>query len=337
MSLLIQLNADLQQYFPNDQRRLQVWVCRRKTCARKPGSIRVLREVKRGEKTRASTAHNSIPTAQKPDLDLGSSLFGGSASSMSNNANPFSSNASLSNTSPNIFGGLDTTALAAKPPQLPPSDVQPPSETFAQKLKIDDNATAKPPISDPWPEVDKFPEPYKFFHLDAYPEELEPTPEETSKSSAGSSKAQYDVEDNSSSMLDKDAYESSLDKTFQKFSDVISQNPEQVLRYEFKGQPLLYSGSDGVASRFVVPHGKAGAVKGIPRCELCGSQRVFEMQLTPHLIFEMEKDEAIDIDSGMEWGTIIVGTCIDNCGDEGTVSFQEEWAGVQWEERVVRR
>lgn len=152
-----------------------------------------------------------------------------------------------------------------------------------------------------------------------------------------SSKIKFDADDASSSAMDKDAFESTLDKTFQKFSDHVAQNPEQVLRYEFKGQPLLYSGADGVASRFVVPHGKAGAVKGIPRCEKCGSQRAFEMQLTPYLIYEIEKDEAMDMDSGMEWGTIVVGTCANNCGEGGTVSFREEWVGVQWEERVARR
>lgn len=66
------------------------------------------------------------------------------------------------------------------------------------------------------------------------------------------------------------------------------------------------------------------------------------MQLVPYLIYELEKDneEAMKLDGGegMEWGTVIVGTCSKNCGDEedGNVVFREEWAGVQWEEGGVQ-
>jgi pre-rRNA-processing protein TSR4 len=45
----------------------------------------------------------------------------------------------------------------------------------------------------------------------------------------------------------------------------------------------------------------------------------------------------MDLEEGMEWGTVLVGTCVNNCGDPGKVSFREEWVGVQWEERVVRK
>jgi pre-rRNA-processing protein TSR4 len=75
----------------------------------------------------------------------------------------------------------------------------------------------------------------------------------------------------------------------------------------------------------------------MPRCEHCGAQRAFELQLVPGLIYELEKDEAMDLEDGMEWGTIILGTCVNNCGDAGKISFREEWVGVQWEERVARK
>jgi len=64
------------------------------------------------------------------------------------------------------------------------------------------------------------------------------------------------------------------------------------------------------------------------------------MQLVPYLIYELEKDdeEAMKLDgsAGMEWGTILVGTCSKNCGEEGRVVFREEWVGVQWEEGGVQ-
>lgn len=150
---------------------------------------------------------------------------------------------------------------------------------------------------------------------------------------------------------DKEVFESSIDKTFQKFADRLGQNPEQVLRYEFKGKPLLYSDADAVG-KLLAPHSenasssnakvtttssRSGAA--LPRCQNCGADRVFEVQLTPHAITELEAHE-MSID-GMEWGTIILGVCSKDCkpGDvaEGEVGYVEEWVGVQWEEVHSKR
>jgi pre-rRNA-processing protein TSR4 len=137
---------------------------------------------------------------------------------------------------------------------------------------------------------------------------------------------------------DKDVYESTIDKTFQKFADRLAQNPEQVIRYEFKGGPLLYSKSDAVG-KLLANSGGEGKVRtsgasGIPKCGNCGARRVFEVQLTPHAIVELEREEeGLD---GLEWGTIIVGACEADCSEkgrkEGEAGHVEEWAGVQWEE-----
>lgn len=146
---------------------------------------------------------------------------------------------------------------------------------------------------------------------------------------------------------DKDVYESTIDKTFQKFADRLAQNPEQVIRYEFKGQPLLYSKHDAVGKLLSAGVGKEADVKvkvgngagnKIPRCGNCGAGRVFEVQLTPHAIMELESEE-MGID-GMEWGTIVVGVCERDCQVrvvEAGVGYVEEWAGVQWEELNERR
>ncbi|OAP58844.1 hypothetical protein AYL99_06141 [Fonsecaea erecta] len=353
MSLLLQLNADLQQYFPNDDRRLHVLCCRKKQCSKKVGSARAFREVRKPAVLEKSQRQKKAVESQTttPVPDLGSALFGGpSQQSPANSANPFSMPAS-SNGQPtaNPFSSIGSPSqLAALPPQRPVAESQPQSltESFADKLRItaepDTKTTAKEEQI-PWPDASLFPPPYPSFYLDAYPEELEKVPDAPAAAKAGSSKTQYDVDDagggGASTDADKDTFESSLDKTFQKFSDRVAQNPEQVLRYEFKGEPLLYSGTDEVASRFIVPHGRTGPARGLPRCDSCGGQRVFELQLVPGLIYELEKDDenAMSLDDGMEWGTIIVGTCANNCGDAGRVSFREEWVGVQWEERVVRK
>jgi pre-rRNA-processing protein TSR4 len=140
---------------------------------------------------------------------------------------------------------------------------------------------------------------------------------------------------------DKDVYESTIDKTFQKFADRLAQNPEQVIRYEFKGQPLLYCKTDAVGKLLApsaAPSSKVTAGQGtggkIPKCQNCGSGRVFEVQLTPHAITELEAED-MNLE-GMEWGTILVGVCERDCAPKGTergeVGYLEEWTGVQWEE-----
>lgn len=136
--------------------------------------------------------------------------------------------------------------------------------------------------------------------------------------------------------LDKEAFESAMDKAFQRFADRVAQNPEQVLRYEFDGEPLLYSRDDAVGKLLDGhAHGRSGKV---PRCTNCGADRVFELQLMPNAISELEAEE-LGVE-GMEWGTIMMKVCAKDCVQrgvgEGPVGYVEEWVGVQWEETVKR-
>jgi len=140
---------------------------------------------------------------------------------------------------------------------------------------------------------------------------------------------------------DKDVFESTIDKTFQKFADRLAQNPEQVIRYEFKGEPLLYSKTDAVGRLLSGKEGsgKVGVNRGMPRCGNCGEKRVFEVQLVPHAIMELECDEG-GLD-GMDWGTVILGVCGGDCSprdvEAGKVGYLEEWIGAQWEELGGKR
>lgn len=153
-----------------------------------------------------------------------------------------------------------------------------------------------------------------------------------------------DTEGSSSKDDEKDAFESTIDKTFQKFADRLAQNPEQVLRYEFGGGPLLCSKTDAVGKLFSPPTSSSSSKSKvstvnhgagvIPRCQNCASVRVFELQLVPQAIAELEVDEeGLGV---MEWGTVILGVCEKDCGErgvkDGDVGWVEEWVGVQWEE-----
>ncbi|KAI9370153.1 programmed cell death protein 2 [Aspergillus egyptiacus] len=359
MLLLLELDGELYEHFPDTERRLYIFSCPRKACNRKAGSVRALRA------TRKLKAHQPAPKPEKqepekkkdaeqaqvqaPKPDLGASLFGGSTlvNSVSANANPFSSKPAASTqpsknnpfatpvASPSPTPAVATTSTKATPNTL--------AETFADKVRVSSPAPPQtqpkptgPPT--PWPAQSEFPPPYPRFYIDAEGETLSRPQTPTVPENVTIDTSEDPASGGSTDV--KDAFESELDKAFLKFSTRLSHNPEQVLRYEFRGVPLLYSHTDAVGQRlheFTISKGGAAATR-IPRCESCGSERVFELQLVPHAISVLEEGrEGVGLgkdDGGMEWGTIIMAVCNRNCGGEevGVVDWREEWAGVQWEE-----
>ncbi|CAH2355647.1 20S rRNA accumulation protein 4 [[Candida] railenensis] len=156
-----------------------------------------------------------------------------------------------------------------------------------------------------------------------------------SGSGSGSSKGGKGGSD-SSAQLDPGAAKISnmLDDTvFEAFTNKVKHNPSQVLRYELGGKPLLYTGRDSTAAKFL------GKEITIPKPGYNpSSSRQFELQLMPKAIMDLESDIIKkDILEGMEWGTIIVATDVEDYIpelDENYVGYVEEWCGVQWEESV---
>ena len=306
------------------------------------------------KKEKAATEAKEDRKAAEPAVNIGETLFGTKASSTATRANPFSTSAA-SSTSQNPFStasaasnnpfaaaGLSVSELAAKPAQKPISDLP---KTFASALSLNDDKPkfGPPPPPEPWPQETELPSAYPLYYLDPDYEELDKVeevalPDQTMDIDEGGGSGNQPE--------DKDVYESTIDKTFQKFADRLAQNPEQVLRYEFMGQPLLYSKYDAVGKLLAGSSSKDnvkvmtsnGSGNKMPRCTNCGAGRVFEVQMTPHAIMELERDEpGLD---GMEWGTIIIGVCSSDCqqnGVESGVGYVEEWAGVQWEELKEKR
>ncbi|KAF2765569.1 hypothetical protein EJ03DRAFT_205393 [Teratosphaeria nubilosa] len=352
MSLLLQLNGDIPDRFPGHERRLYIWSCRRKACRRKEGSVRGFRAT-RVEPARASTAPSKDQTGTatpsnadpKPAPNLGNTLFGVKSPS-SNTSNPFAvPSSAAATTNANPFASA--SSLAAKTLQKPTTQDSLP-ETFAQKARISSEPQTQaiqPQLApqEPWPDTSAFPDPYPRYYVDADNEYLDSDSHEVPSNARLDNSANGE---SSSFVDDKAAFESSMDKTFQRFADRLSQNPDQVLRYEYNGQPLLYSKGGSVgkllapalenANAKVQTLARAGTdplSARLPKCANCGSKRVFELQLTPHAITELEAEE-MSID-GMDWGTIIFAACNADCqggkGDGG-VGYVEEWVGVQWEE-----
>lgn len=374
MVLLLQLNAELPDRFPGHERRLYVFSCKRKSCRRKEGSIRALRGVRVSPEATAAKEPVSKPTTAPavppPTTGLGEALFGVKPGSAAANAaarvNPFASPSSTTTT------GATANPFAPKPASTPaaaanlftqpsatpsPSATEPATtttttatttatlpQTFASVLSLNAEPPlthGPPPPPEPWPPLSQQPAPYPVRWLaDVDYETLDPIKLPAVPQRTTADEMDLDGGSGSGGKEDKEVFESSMDATFQKFADRVGQNPEQCVRYEFGGQPLLYSKTDAVGKLLHHHSGeKVKAGSGIPRCPNCGAGRVFEVQLTPHAIQELEVEE--DGLDGMDWGTIIVGVCERDCQERGQkpgeTGYVEEWAGVQWEELTVKR
>ncbi|KAI7550735.1 hypothetical protein KC331_g2996 [Hortaea werneckii] len=363
MTLILQLNGEMRDRFPGHERRLYLWACRRKACRRKEGSMRGFRAVK-VDQSQANAAKESSSDVQgstsaandnvKPAVNLGETLFGVKSPSAAQ-TNPFSTTNSGS-AAANPFASAST--MAAKPPQNPTS-TEPLAETFADKARISSPPPPSQPSQaplgpqEPWPETSALPHPYPSYYIDADTEYLDTEPLDI-PANARLERSTAEGESSSGSITDdKAAFESSMDKTFQRFADRLAQNPEQILRYEFGGQPLLYSKTDAVGKMLApaapgqnestkVQTAKQRTNDGtstIPTCANCGAKRVFELQLTPHAITELEAEE-LSVE-GMDWGTILFASCSADCQQagkktaDGEVGYVEEWVGVQWEEMAA--
>ncbi|KAK0713203.1 programmed cell death protein 2 [Lasiosphaeria miniovina] len=342
-----------------------------------PDAPKVVSESSRDNKeNKPSKEAPVLPKASSQGL--GESLFGvkpAAASAVGTTArvNPFATSSSPATISTNPF--VPKPASATTTPVNPfsnPQAVTPPApevkteniaasttsdddaaikdlpKTFAETLTLNNPQTVSEPSSppDPWPETSEQPAPFPVRWLaDAEYETLDSTPlpppgkfvVETEADAASSNGSGGGKED-------KEVFESVMDAAFQKFADRVGQNPDQCLRYEFGGQPLLYSKTDAVGKLLHVsadtgPKVTTAGAGVIPRCTNCGAGRVFEVQLAPHTIEELEIEE--DGLDGMDWGTVIVGVCENDCQERGVAAgkagYVEEWAGVQWEELTVKR
>ncbi|XP_071803557.1 programmed cell death protein 2-like [Asterias amurensis] len=109
--------------------------------------------------------------------------------------------------------------------------------------------------------------------------------------------------------------ESQDDRQFAKFKKRIQHEPDQVIRYERGGQPLLISRE------------KRPQKSQIPPCGNCGSVRQFEFQVTPQLLIHLGVDS---LENSIDWGTLIVYTCTKSC-DEGA-PYKPEFL---WKQDIV--
>ena len=371
MTLLLQLDGEVPE--SPHQRVFYLFACVQKQCRRKQGGVRAIRGVgirkaalAREEELKKKRLEEEEAAWKRKEEEMrrplpGDMLFGsGLGNTGAKSANPFSMGGGSGGGNP--FGNpfsIHSTPTATQAP--PPSKLTTSSAsatttttpstlplTFASALKLGSDTLAPKDLEplfygppEPWPNPHPT-LPFPHYYLDADYEELSSTPESllrrTSQNTHTDPTSLLDSSSGSggggSSGDDWGGYEkSTLDTTFQKFADRASENPDQVLRYEHKGVPLLYSKTD-VVGKLLSPLNAVGeALKSVPRCLACGKQRFFEFQLMPHAIAMLEAEE-VGLD-GMEWGTIIVASCmcVPRQVDGNGVGYVEEWVGVQWEQQ----
>ncbi|EPE05130.1 pdcd2 c domain-containing protein [Ophiostoma piceae UAMH 11346] len=326
---------------------------------------------KQREKEDKEKAEKKAAASKLGDSVFGSNPFAAGGSFGGGNANPFAIGGASTGGAPKNPFSIGAAAPATPTPTAAPeptpaaeptpeptpastTDIKDLPKTFAETLSLNATPAEQTEIAtapaEPWPTVDTWPAAYPTSWIaDAEYETIDPTP--TMPTQNVSTEA-MEVDDGAaggsggSGKEDKFVYESSMDSTFQKFADRIAQNPDQVIRYEFAGQPLLYNKEDTVAALFgqqpASSNNKitiASAVARLPPCPNCRAKRVFEVQLMPHSIDLLEANE-LGLE-GMDWGTVVVGVCEKDCQTRGTASgeasYLEEWVGVQWEELQSKR
>jgi len=91
------------------------------------------------------------------------------------------------------------------------------------------------------------------------------------------------------------------DRTCEKFRQRIRRAPDQVLRYERRGKPLL------CAARPALP--------APPPCPLCSAPRTFELQVMPQLLCELGL--GLEAGAGLDWGSLYLFTCDASCSAPG--------------------
>ncbi|KAJ2156834.1 hypothetical protein GGF46_004915 [Coemansia sp. RSA 552] len=131
----------------------------------------------------------------------------------------------------------------------------------------------------------------------------------------GATQAGGDADGWRNERYERDVLPQGTDAAFARFSETVSQNPEQVIRYQFSGTPLLYTLQDKAAR--LAGCGPAGGgdhsdddedgirsstgsrqqdiqADQLPRCPQCNGRRVFECQLMPALLTVLSLDHRHD-------------------------------------------
>ncbi|KAL1917565.1 uncharacterized protein VTP21DRAFT_3958 [Calcarisporiella thermophila] len=266
----------------------------------------------------------------------------------------------------------DTTNKEGDVSSLNMSQDQEIAGAFKQQLNIQ----SEPPQADklPWPSTfPAFPSFYLYISEEVLDETFDYTGFDESKYSQYYSIQEEVGEEEAEEgatwtgeVYEKTTLPNGMDKGFKKFAERVAEWPEQCVRYDKGSTPLFYSNSDQVASLLhsASPRHKDSqfTTTRLAPCPYCGGARTFEFQLMPNVLsllpteryaeggaeslLEAAKQATLEskplnglarFDLGMEWGTILVFTCENDCNGglpdrSDEVYYFEELALVQYED-----
>lgn len=322
LSLLLQAFAPLDGELYD--RVIYVFACGKSECNKKAGSIRAIRGIcKDPVKIKELEDQEQIELKEKLDEKLkldNKRNFLFTDNQKEEPSNPFGTNPFSKDSNP--FGGNPFTSN-------PFNETKKQEETFASVAK--NAAPIKKSNEKLVDELPTFPgfflytEEEKFKKIDKskLPEgiQIDENALDLEADNVGSAKVNAEYAKIANSLTDED---------FEKFSEIISHNPLQVLRYDIGGKPILYSSKDDVGLKVIKDL--------IPKPGFNPSSfRQFELQLMSKLLIDFEK-KLKNIENGMEWVTILVYTDKEDFIpelDSNYVGYVEEWCGVQWEETPI--
>jgi hypothetical protein len=151
-----------------------------------------------------------------------------------------------------------------------------------------------------------------------------------------------------------------------RFESILARCPKQSVRWQFGGQPLWCSTiPDRLPPKWPTkskkpqnnPNSKLQVISRIddddeeedededdgsrkidvsqyiPKCEHCGASRVFELEIMPTVIFQLDVSNHVinEPNEGMDFGCVTVFTCINQCGGskDNKLKYVREYVHVQ--------
>lgn len=155
-----------------------------------------------------------------------------------------------------------------------------------------------------------------------------------------------------------------MDHVFERFTRRLGSEARQVVRYEYGGAPLAFTGA-GALFKQLWPNGVHGEYDAstVPPCPQCGAPRVFELQLMPNLANLLRAEQlsdqthddgrqdaeaqrqaeiasvlglktnssSSDMRTGIAWGTVMIFVCSRDCCGDAAEGYAVEWVGLQHE------
>ncbi|CAH8430442.1 unnamed protein product [Dicrocoelium dendriticum] len=90
-------------------------------------------------------------------------------------------------------------------------------------------------------------------------------------------------------------HETDEEARFRKFRDIMSPEPDQVLRLQRGGEPIWLTATP----------------PSVPDCDACGEKRIFEFQVTPQLLQYLKLDKLGE--ASPDFGSLYIFTCSTSC------------------------